>query len=121
MRLATGFVMLLGLAGCGTGLGEVGRTPKLSPIAVDSAYPAMPKEDLAMRYGQSAHMNNSTWRDTRGSLFLGSRAADVGDIITVQVAINDRANLDNSSNRSRTNDRSVNLSGTTDIGNLVGS
>ncbi|MEO0544748.1 MAG: flagellar basal body L-ring protein FlgH [Pseudomonadota bacterium] len=119
MRTCVAIVLLVGVAGCGTGLNEVGQTPTLSPISLQSAYPPMPKEQFAARHSQTAHVTNSAWRDSGSTLFLGSRAADVGDIITVNVAINDRANLDNSSDRSRSNSRSVSLSGSADIGSLA--
>lgn len=44
---------------------------------------------------------NSLWRAGRRSFFNDQRASAIGDILTVQIEISDKAELTNSSNRSR--------------------
>jgi flagellar L-ring protein precursor FlgH len=43
----------------------------------------------------------SLWSGGRGDLFRDQRAAKVGDVLTVNISINDKATLGNSSDRSR--------------------
>lgn len=47
---------------------------------------------------------NSLWRSGARSFFKDQRAAQVGDILTIRVNINDEANIANTTTRSRTND-----------------
>jgi flagellar L-ring protein FlgH len=42
-----------------------------------------------------------SWEGTSADLFRDPRARNVGDIVTVNISINDKASLDNNSNRSR--------------------
>lgn len=98
-------VALLGLAGCGTvadRVAGIGRQPALAPIvnplespgylAVSTPLPA-PEE--------MPRMANSLWRPGAKAFFRDQRAANVGDILTVNVQIADNANVANSSSRSR--------------------
>jgi flagellar L-ring protein FlgH len=63
---------------------------------------------------QSIHPN-STWSDKSADLFLNRRAASAGDILTVQISINDSAQLSNRSNRKRTGAKSLGLAGAFEI------
>lgn len=108
------------LSGCAANLSEVGKVPALSDVSTDAAYPVHSKEDFALRGEVAEAKRYSTWSNRSSSLFLGSRAADVGDIITVDIRINDRASLTNASDRSRTNDRTIGLNAGIDAGTLAG-
>ena len=48
---------------------------------------------------------NSLWQAGARQFFSDPRASKVGDILTVEIEINDSASLNNSSNRNRTNSR----------------
>jgi flagellar L-ring protein precursor FlgH len=52
---------------------------------------------------------NSLWRSGSRSFFNDQRASRIGDIITVNIEIDDRAELSNSSNRSREGSTSAGL------------
>ena len=47
---------------------------------------ALPVEQAAY------HSANSTWRDSGADLFRDARALRIGDVVTVKVQINDKAN-----------------------------
>jgi flagellar L-ring protein FlgH len=98
------------LAGC-TSVSEVGRTPELSPVV---PHPSSSVHS-AHYYPKSQPPNikrSSLWDDRQSRLFTDPRALSVGDILTVAILINDRAQLRNQSDRRRTADRSIGLSGT---------
>ncbi|MEZ6023461.1 MAG: flagellar basal body L-ring protein FlgH [Hyphomonadaceae bacterium] len=57
---------------------------------------------------------NSLWRSGSRSFFNDQRAAQIGDILTVNIEIDDKAELSNSSNRSRSSSTSAG------VGNFFG-
>jgi flagellar L-ring protein precursor FlgH len=63
---------------------------------------------------QSIHPN-STWDDRSANLFLNRRASNAGDILTVQISINDSAQFSNRTNRNRTGSKSLGVAGSFDI------
>jgi flagellar L-ring protein precursor FlgH len=92
-------VMAGALSACGR-LEEVGRAPAFTPLEGSYAHHAMysaPLPDSASQGGPGA----SLWSAERGALFGDRRAAARGDIVTVVVQIDDRAQMSNSSERSR--------------------
>lgn len=89
--------------GCVTDkLAAVGRTPALSGIEDPSRAPnyrpvQLPMPDAPVQDRQA----NSLWRAGARAFFKDQRAGRVGDILTVTIQINDRAQLQNNTNRSR--------------------
>ena len=99
--------LLLAAGGCGTleRLERVGRAPELSPIggAPPGQSPArrpialpMPPPEPVQSTGAS-----SLWRSGAKGFFRDQRARRLGDVLTVQVTIADRAALSNETSRSR--------------------
>jgi flagellar L-ring protein FlgH len=98
-------LLALLLAGCGnlTRLSEVGRPPNMTPSADPTKDPTwrpitmpMPKADTAPNEA------NSLWRPGSRAFFKDQRAAQVGDIVTVLVTMNDSANISNATTATRT-------------------
>ena len=86
--------------------------PQLSPVATPAQLTggeqqSMPQpEPAAYEAGQP----NSLWRTGSRSFFNDQRASRIGDIITVQIEIDDSAQLSNTSNRARTSSTSAGVS-----------
>jgi flagellar L-ring protein precursor FlgH len=95
----------LALSGCGnvTRLSEVGRPPALSPMGDPTREPGYRPLTMPMPALQRAEpQDNALWRNGSRAFFKDQRAAQVGDILTVLVEVNDSAGLKNSSTTSRT-------------------
>jgi flagellar L-ring protein FlgH len=90
------------LGGC-AGLGEVVAPPQMSPIhnpatIAGSSRVSMP---LPTPVTETAAAN-SLWRTGARSFFNDQRAAKIGDILTVNIEIQDSAQVNNTTARSRT-------------------
>ncbi len=98
------------LAGCqNQAFNEIGRAPAMSPIGSGLQYTQTPQ--LAMYPKQPRQVSNgfSLWNDQQSALFKDARALNVGDILTVEIAINDKASFDNKTDRSRKNTSGFNI------------
>jgi flagellar L-ring protein precursor FlgH len=99
-------VLLLGvsLGACGAAdrLANVGQAPALSAIEDPTA--AKGYKPVQMPMPQMEHASfapNSLWRTGSRAFFKDQRARLVGDLVTVKVKVTDRAQLDNTTKRSR--------------------
>jgi flagellar L-ring protein precursor FlgH len=89
---------------------EIGREPDLSPVGAQlSSEQMMAKPVMYPR--RPAFNKYSTWNDRAANLFTANRAVSRGDILTVKIAINDSAKVDNQTDRSRTSTKSLGLGG----------
>lgn len=91
---------MLILSGCSTDPRDIGREPRLTAIGSGLVATA----DLPPTFdnrAMGARGTRSIWSERGGELFKDARAAGVGDLITVVIAINDSASLGNSTNRER--------------------
>jgi flagellar L-ring protein precursor FlgH len=114
IRLATLLVLGLLLSGCGNQLHEIGKEPSLTPVGaglkpLKVAVPAEPVMPLPHAKG------NSLWQDTSADYFRDPRAMKIGDVVTVKIAIKDKASLDNTSERKRDNKNEFNLNSGYDL------
>jgi flagellar L-ring protein precursor FlgH len=92
------------LSGCGAlgRLSEVGRDPAMTPTADPTKEPEWRPVSMPMpRREPSSNEANALWRNGSRAFFKDQRAAQVGDIITVVVNINDTANLQNNTTTTR--------------------
>lgn len=98
---------LLLLAACGK-LGQVGKAPDFSPLEGSTQHHAIYSRALPLSTeGDGPGEASSLWTADTGSLFGDRRAARRGDILTVVIEINDRAEFTNQSDRSRTGAQSM--------------
>ena len=96
-------------AACGRVAG-IGQPPELTPVVQSAEHQAMaappPVDILSVR---DPVRGASLWTAGRASL-LGDRRAEIrGDILTVVVEIDDSAEIDNSTNRSRSGSESLGI------------
>jgi flagellar L-ring protein precursor FlgH len=93
-------VVPLLLAGCATDLTEIGREPTMTPVGtgLTSYHAALPASSFPDQTRREYH---SLWTNNREDLFSDPRAMRVGDVLTVQIMIDDQARLNNSTGRSR--------------------
>jgi flagellar L-ring protein precursor FlgH len=85
-------------------LSQIGEQPKLSAIDNPTTQPGYKPVQMPMPKPEVASYNpNSLWRSGSRAFFKDQRAHQVGDILTVAVNITDKANIENDTQRSRTN------------------
>jgi len=105
MRHAALLLLPLALAGCGQAerLSRIGRPPDLSPMTDPTQDPRYRPVSMPMPAAQEAPaLANSLWRPGSRTFLRDQRASQVGDLITILVSIQDTAELQNRTQRSRT-------------------
>ncbi len=103
-------VAILGLcflAACATRSEDIGREPGMTPVGSGIAVDREPLPHLFKGSGPAAA--NSTWSNASADLFTSPRARQVGDIVTVNIQIDDKAEFENASDRSRRSSVSAGL------------
>lgn len=114
-RLRAGLVIAcLGaaLAGCSAAdrLANVGKPPPLNPIENPTAHPGYKPVTMPMPAPeQVVYQPNSLWRSGGRAFFKDQRAGNIGDILTVNIDITDRAQVNNRTSRSRSNSEDAEL------------
>jgi flagellar L-ring protein FlgH len=94
----------LGLIGCGGGPSEFMREPSLSPVGSGLAVP--PASNVSEVPGPARNPGQSMFIASAANLYGDQRITKVGDIITVNIAINDKATFGNQTDRSLSNKNS---------------
>ena len=109
------------LAGCNSSFHDLGTPKQLTEVGYD-----VPLDDVLVPYepeiieaqARVSMEDNSLWNDTDSIFFRDTRAFDVGDILTVDISINDSAKLDNSSQSQTELDGGVGASSDLTLGSL---
>ncbi len=106
---------LTALGGCTVAdrLADVGKAPDLTPIENPTTRPDYRPVSLPMPAALPHQQNspNSLWRAGAKGFFRDQRARRVGDILTVEVTIEDEADFTNQSSRSRDFEDNMGFSG----------
>ena len=98
---------LLSLGACSTAI-EAVRGPELAPIGYPAALTPVSQQYITPDPRPASA--NSLWRAGARTFFGDQRARNVGDILTVSIDINDRAQTQNSTQRSRSNEMNTGIS-----------
>jgi flagellar L-ring protein FlgH len=104
LRALAPVIAILLLGGCDSlsRLSEVGRAPALSPTADPTKEPTWRPVSMPMPASEpTPNEANSLWRSGSRAFFKDQRAAQVGDIVTILVAMNDTANMKNATTGTR--------------------
>jgi flagellar L-ring protein FlgH len=117
MKQLSVLVMAACLSACGHQFDEVAGAPELSPVG--SGLSDSISTDVARVYPVSQD-SQSTWIGGSADFFRDRRAHNVGDILTVEISINDKAALTNNSNLSRKSSAAADLGLTYDLMGVVG-
>ncbi|MXP10429.1 flagellar basal body L-ring protein FlgH [Pseudoblastomonas halimionae] len=120
------------VSGCGTldRLKNVGKAPAMSPtapITVPAYEPSIASRDPARQRSAlptaaapvSQAPSASLFRSGAGELFQDQRASRVGDILTVDINISDKAEFGNSTSRSRNGSESVGIAALLGLQNIL--
>ncbi|MDO1581014.1 flagellar basal body L-ring protein FlgH [Rhizobium oryzicola] len=103
-RRAPALLALLLLTSCGSQtVKEIGNAPSMSPIGSGLQYAQAPQMSSYPKQPRHMASGYSLWSDSQAALFKDARALNVGDILTVSIQINDKADFDNETERNRTN------------------
>ena len=103
-KLGTLFAISVLLTGCNTinRLSELSNGPQVSEIANPTARPKYRPVSMPMPAPRNVNRKaNSLWRPGARAFFRDQRAGEVGDILTIKLAIEDSAALANKTTRKR--------------------
>jgi flagellar L-ring protein precursor FlgH len=109
--------VLMWLTACGSQFDQLAGAPELSPAGSGLIDPHL--ESIPQVYPVSQE-SQSTWIGGSADFFRDRRAHEVGDILTVEISINDKAALNNTSNVERKSSADADLGLTYDIMGVVG-
>ena len=116
IKRSPAILAVLFLAGCQSQtLKEIGNAPSMSPIGSGLRYSQTPQMALYPKQPRAMASGYSLWSDSQSALFKDARALNVGDILTVNIQINDKASFENETDRSRTNKSGMNWSTSADF------
>ncbi|GGA47722.1 flagellar basal body L-ring protein FlgH [Pelagibacterium lentulum] len=113
-KIVTGLMLVATVAGCATTdrINNIGRAPELTPIVDPTVTAGYRPVSMPMPAQEPAsYQPNSLFRSDARGFFKDQRAAKLGDILTVLVTIDDRAQIGNTTSTSRTSSNEVGLGG----------
>ena len=106
---AGGLVVLMLVSACGR-LTDVGKAPDLTPVETGTELRAMASPGLPLFAEVDEPQDQaSLWTGQRGSLLGDNRAGARGDILTVVIEIDDRAEISNSTERTRSGSENLSV------------
>jgi flagellar L-ring protein precursor FlgH len=110
-RCSAALLPLILLASCQSApqtLKEIGNAPAMSPIGSGLQFSQTPQMGSYPKQPKHMASGYSLWSDNQSALFKDLRALNIGDILTVNIQINDKADFANETERNRTNSSGMN-------------
>jgi flagellar L-ring protein FlgH len=89
---------LLAAGGCAADVRDIGREPHMTPVGRGLVATTAPIPVATFAHA-APPSRGSLWSEGRGDLYRDQRVMKVGDILTVNIAINDRASFGNTNGR----------------------
>jgi flagellar L-ring protein precursor FlgH len=99
MKVAAAVFLALALGGCAGDIRDIGREPGMSPVGSGLAADVKPTAS-AVFVPTHYTKGQSLWDGSSSDLFSDPRARKIGDVVTVNIAINDKATFGNTTDRS---------------------
>ncbi|WP_046866799.1 flagellar basal body L-ring protein FlgH [Microvirga massiliensis] len=93
------FALALSLGAVQAHAGEFLQEPGMTPVGTGLRVHRQPVPSLFQ--GAPRSSRGSTWSNASADLYQGARAKRVGDIVTVNIQIDDKAEMENASDRER--------------------
>lgn len=91
-------------------LANIGKVPQMTSIQNPLEQAGYKPVSLPMPSPQTEDTKpNSLWQSSRQTFFKDQRAQDVGDILTILIEIDDKAEIENETSRSRDNSENAGL------------
>jgi len=91
--------LAMSLGGCAGDLREIGREPQMSPVGTGLAVDMQPTASTLF-VPTTQHRAQTLWNGNKANIFSDPRAMQAGDVVTINIAINDSATFGNASGRS---------------------
>ena len=104
---------MIALVGCNTltRVSEIGGAPKMAAVQDPSKIPSTQPVQMPMPAPELGERQpNSLWRTGSRAFFRDQRASRMGDILTVVISIDEKAEIENETKRSRSNSEEANMS-----------
>jgi flagellar L-ring protein precursor FlgH len=98
MRQAAVAVFAATLAGCAS---DLGVEPAMSPVGTGLIPSVQPSASALFLPARAPGQQSAIWDGRRANIFGDVRAVKIGDVITVQIAIDDKAIFGNTSQRTQ--------------------
>lgn len=114
VKAIAALALITSLGACSTldRLSSVGEAPKLTAISDPTVQPGYKPVSMPMPETEPvAYQANSLFRSNAKGFFKDQRAHKVGDILTVDVTISDKAKIANATARSRSSDNTMGAGG----------
>ncbi|WP_321338375.1 flagellar basal body L-ring protein FlgH [Breoghania sp.] len=108
MKSTMALIAILALAGCQQTASSFNQAPELSPVG-QGLQQRNYQPPLAQYQAPATRSYQSIWDSERTEFFKEPRAKAIGDVLTVSINIEDKANLDNKSGRSRSSNNKMGL------------
>jgi flagellar L-ring protein FlgH len=97
-------------ASAGDRIANIGKAPDMSTIDNPTLAKNYQPVSLPMPAPENViTQNNSLWASDRQTFFKDQRANDIGDVITVMIDIDDEAQLENETERTRTSEEGASM------------